>query len=275
MDNNLLDNNLIETYLSNYDNYEKKVIYRFNIGYGGIGDYIKFFMCLLNVCIQNQIQIYFLQGNTIIEKYIKLKYEKMYIKSENISSMIEITDINEFSNINTTDYFYVIPNCFYHFFEGHLCNIPILKESSKIFYFTNDIIMHANSLIDFNVYTSIHLRLGDKYLETDNNYIFCKEDERSYDENTLFNYIETNNTKNLLFFCDNNKYKLMIKNKYPYVTIFNHEIGHTSLINTTESQVFNTVTEFYILSNSQNIYIASHSGFSQIAAKFNNIPYII
>jgi hypothetical protein len=232
-------------------------------------------MCLLNICIQNEIQIYFLQGNTYVEKYIRLKYEKMYIKNENIISMIEIKDINQLSNINTTDYYYLFTSCLYQLSIGHLFNIPIVKETSKIFYFTNDIIVNANSLIDFNTYTSIHLRLGDKYLETDPNFILSKEDERNYDENALFSYIETNNNINLLFFCDNNKYKLMIKNKYPHVTILNHNIGHSSLENTTENQVFNTVTEFYILSNSQYIYIASHSGFPIVAASFNNIPYII
>jgi hypothetical protein len=274
-DNNLPDNKLIETYLSNYDNYKKKIIFCFHIGIGGIGDYIKFFMCLLNFCIEHEIQIYYLQGKTIIEKYIKLKYEKMYIKSENIPSMIEITNTDNISNMNTTDYYNVFPPCLYRFFEGHLCNITILNEISKIFYFTHDIELYANKLIDFDIYTSIHLRLGDKYLETDSNYIQCRDDERAYDENSLFNYIETNRNKNILFFCDNNKYKLMIKNKYPYVTILNLDIGHTSLFNTTEDQVFNTVTEMYILANSQNLYLASHSGFSQIAAKFKNIPYII
>ena len=66
--------------------------------------------------------------------------------------------------------------------------------------------------------------------------------------------------------------KKKIKNKYNNIIILDYEIGHTSLSNTTYKQTLDTVTEFYILTNSDKIYAVTQSGFSIIASKFKNIP---
>ena len=58
----------------------------------------------------------------------------------------------------------------------------------------------------------------------------------------------------ILFFCDNNNYKLKIKKKYKNIIITDAQIGHTSLSNTTNKQILDAVTEFYLLTNSQLIY---------------------
>ena len=52
------------------------------------------------------------------------------------------------------------------------------------------------------------------------------------------------------------------------------EIGHTSLNNTTEKQILDAITEFYLITQSTKIYAASHSGFSIVASKFKNVPCI-
>ena len=43
----------MDEYISKYDSFEKKVVYIFYRGIGGIGDYIKFFMYILKLCIYN------------------------------------------------------------------------------------------------------------------------------------------------------------------------------------------------------------------------------
>jgi hypothetical protein len=115
--------------------------------------------------------------------------------------------------------------------------------------------------------------MGDKFLETDNEYIIAKDDERLFNEEKLFNFIEKNNYNNIIFFCDNNNYKIKIKNKYNNIIIFEHQIGHTSLLNTTYEQTLNTITEFYIMTNSDKIFSTAESGFSIMASKFKNIPF--
>ena len=102
----------------------------------------------------------------------------------------------------------------------------------------------------------------------------CKNDTRSFSSEKIFKFIENNKDKSIIFFCDNNSEKLKIKNKYNNIIISTAQIGHTSLSNTTNKQILDSITEFYILSNSHLIYSASNSGFSQMASKFNNIKYI-
>lgn len=77
--------------------------------------------------------------------------------------------------------------------------------------------------------------------------------------------------KIFFFCCDNNNYKLKLKEKYSNIIITNCDIGHTSLTNTTAKQILDGITEFYILTNSKIIFAASYSGFSIMASKFNKI----
>lgn len=145
-----------------------------------------------------------------------------------------------------------------------------------VFYFTDEIKINSKYLfpLNNNNYISIHLRLGDKYLETDKAYVLCKGDTRSFSEEKIYEFIEKNYGKNIFFCCDNNEYKLKIKEKYNNVIITNCDIGHVSLSNTTKKQIIDAITEFYILTNSKLIFAASNSGFSIVASKFNNIPLL-
>jgi hypothetical protein len=119
----------------------------------------------------------------------------------------------------------------------------------------------------------MHLRLGDKHMDIDQKYLNGSSDSRVFDENQIFNFIKNNIEQNrIIFVCDNNAYKLKIKNKNDLIIISNCDISHSGLIIATEKQVLDCITEFYILTNSQHIYSFSSSGFSETAAKFKNIP---
>ncbi len=122
--------------------------------------------------------------------------------------------------------------------------------------------MNVKNILPVSIteYISIHLRLGDNFLETNNNDITW-DDVRVFSEEKLYKFIEDNYEKNIIFFCDNNKYKLKLKNKYNKIIITNSEIGHTAIVNTTVKQTLDAITDFYILSNSQLIYAASFSVF--------------
>jgi hypothetical protein len=247
----------MENYINKYDIFEKKMVYDFVLGDGGIGDCIKFFMFILESCIKNNIRLYYKKNNIEIEKYIKLKYDKMYITEDIIENLDNISIVKTYLYYPTVNYDFSI-------------NIK------DVFYFTNEIKLNCNNLIPSNInnYISIHLRLGDKYLETDKNFVYCVNDERVFTEEKIFKFIEDNYNENIFFCCDNNSYKIKIKEKYNNIIITNCNIGHTSLSNTTSKQILDTLTEFYILSNSNLIFCGSYSGFSIVASKFNNIPII-
>jgi len=242
----------MESYISRYDQFDNVIVYDFNLGDGGIGDCIKFFMFVLEKCIKNNTRLYYKRNNIEIEKYIKLVHEKMYITEDSIDGM----------NIVRPQYFYATITYDY--------SIPF----QDVFYFTEEVKINRDILMPPNItnYISIHLRLGDKYLETDKKFVLCVNDERDYSEEEIHKVIENNPGKNIFFCCDNRAYKRALKEKYENIIITDCAIGHTSLSNTTQKQVLDSVTEFYILTNSDMIYISSFSGFSMVAAKFKNIP---
>jgi len=242
----------MNSYIDNYDSFNEKIIYNFKVGDGGLADNIKFFIVILESCMKNNIRLYYKKNNITIEKY-----NKMYIDENQIKQL---------SNVKfKTPYMYYSTKTF---------NYSI--DIKDVFYFTDEVKTRCTHLFPSNIinYISIHLRLGDKYLETDENYLQCKNDVRSFSEEKLYEFIEKNYNKNIFFCCDNNNYKLKIKEKYNNIIITNCLIGHTSLSNTTEQQVLDAITELYILTNSEMIISASMSGFSMVASKFNNIPLI-
>jgi len=249
----------------------KTVVYCFSIGDGGVGDAIKFFMYALMLCKKYNITIRYFQQGILLEQYIKLRDPTIYISKDELKPTRLISE-DQFPNLIDDGFYNIVtPYTFYSTFSYDLIDIPI----SDVFYFSSEIIENSNKIAqNLKDYTSIHLRMGDKYLETDIAYIQCPNDIREFNEKALFKYIEENSNSTLLFCCDNQTYKQTIHSKYPFVHTLDISIGHTGLHNTTETQIRDTVTEFYILTNSKQIIAASQSGFSIVASKFKQTPII-
>jgi len=257
----------MDEYLNKYDSFDKIIVFDFKLGAGGIGDLLKFFMYLINYGIKNNIRVHYLINNITIEKYLILKYNKFYIKYENMDNIIKITNKDELLTIQPNIYYLIKPEILYNIFS-----YDTIIPYEQVFDFSDIVKMNYNKILYINFkYISIQLRLGDKYLETDQKYIQCLFDTREYDETKIFKFIEENHYKNIIFFCDNQSYKLKIKEKYNNIIITNCEIGHTSLSNTTEKQILDSITEFYIMTNSDKIIMASRSGFPMTASKFKNL----
>ena len=246
----------MNTYIQNFQSFSKKLVYDFKLGDGGIGDNIKFFMYMLESCMKTNTQLYYKKNNIEIEKYIKLKYEIMYINDTELNELQYINVIRPYALYSSVNYNYSIP-------------------VSDVFYFSDEVKINKSRIFPpMTNYVSVHLRLGDKYLETDKNYVLCKEDVREFSQQKIHKFIEDNVNENIFFCCDNKKYKLDLKAKYNNIIITDCDIGHTSLSNTSSESILNAVTEFYILTNSSCIFAGSSSVFSIIASKFNNIPLL-
>lgn len=247
----------MDHYMDRYDSFHKKIVYNFRLGDGGIGDCIKFFMFLLNVCMKNDTRLYYKRNGTELEKYLKLKYEKMYIEEEGIRKLDHVEIVKPQMYYEKIQYEYGI-------------------AAKDVFYFTEEVAVNCRYLFpaDITNYISVHVRLGDKFLETDNRYVMCKNDVRNFSEEDLYALLDENRGKHIFFCCDNKAFKTKIKEKFANIIVTTCEIGHTSLSNTTKRQVLDSVTEFYILTNSEMIYSTSLSGFSRLASKFNNIPFV-
>jgi hypothetical protein len=258
----------MEEYLDKYDSLNKIIVYDFKLGDGGVGDLLKFFMYLVNYGVRNNIKIHYLINDILIENYLKLIYHKLYIKYEDMNNIINIKHESEMNTLQPNIYYLIKPSVLYNIIS-YETSIPY----ELLFDFHENVKINCQIMLDHKVdnYISLHLRLGDKYLETDQKYIQCLFDTRKYYEDKIFKFIEENHDKNIIFFCDNQAYKLKIKEKYDNIIITNCEIGHTSLINTTEKQVLDSITEFYLMTNSDKIIMASNSGFPITASKFKNI----
>jgi hypothetical protein len=257
----------LEKYLENFESFDKIIVYKFGKLNGGIGDLTKFFIYLLQICIKYNIRLYYLLLDNEIDNFLQLKYTKMYLNTNELKDITYIRNINQIANLQSNMYYIVTPNIFYNIFKYD----NILISLNKIFTFSDIIIKNAKKIIDDKEYISVHLRLGDKHLEVDKKYVCVQNDEREFNEQKLFDFLENNKDKTILFFCDNETYRKKIKERFN-VTITNFKIGHTSFIITSELEIMNTVTEFYLLANSIHIYKASYSGFSIMASKFMNIP---
>jgi hypothetical protein len=257
----------IENYLNEYSTFKKYIVYEFR-NIGGIGDMLRFYSFLFSVCMKHKIRLYYLQTGIEIEKYIQLKHKIMYITPQEIShsAVLNIDNIDDIEKLQDNIYYIAYPNHLYSVYNIEIAFSPL----NNILYFTDEIVTFANKILNSSNYNSVHLRLGDKFLEVEQQYIICKDDKREYNEDKLIDFFKNN--KNIVFFCDNMKYKQKMKELFPDIIVTNLKIGHTALNCTTQNESFNTVVEFYLLSNSAHIYKASDSGFSIMASKFNNIP---
>jgi hypothetical protein len=253
LENSILD---MDTYLQEYKSYENKVVYNFGLGSGGIADCIKFFMFLLEECMKQKKQLYYKKYNIELENYIKLKHDALYIDDDGIKALDCVEEIHPHMCYSTVH-----------------CNYSI--NINEVFTFSDEVIRNSNLLFPEPIqgYISLHVRLGDKFLETDVNFIYCIDDKRDFSEEKIESFLKENHTKPIFFCSDNKAYKLRMKEKYN-ISITNCDIGHTSLSNTTSKQILDAVTEFYILTHSEKIYSGSRSGFSLLASKFNSIPFI-
>ena len=220
-------------YLCKFNHYDKFLVYRFNKMSGGLGDLTKFFMYLLNICIKQNIRLYYLNTNNDINKYFKI-IDKFSIEPQELVNTLYISNEYEIYNLAPNVYYIIEPYTLYAKFSYELLTINF----NNVFYFDNEIIINSKNFVNidnFN-YISIHLRLGDEYLETDKQFIICNGDKREFNENNIFEFI-LNSNDNIIFFCDNSQYKNKIKILFNKIIITDFNIGHTGLKNTNEQQI--------------------------------------
>ena len=174
----------MNSYIENLNSYHNAIVYDFDEKNGGLGDFFKFFMIILQECMNSKMRFYYKIKNIGIEKYIKLKYSCMYIKENEILNLKNVA-IKQ-------------PKQYYYKNDIYAGNLRL----NEVFYFNNEVKLNVNTILPSvpKEYISIHLRLGDRFLETDKKYILCKRDKRVYSERKLFAFIEQNIDKNILFF---------------------------------------------------------------------------
>jgi hypothetical protein len=250
----------MDEYVRDYPTFQTHIVFVFGLGDGGLGDFVKYFVIVLSFCKTHKIAAHCLVTGTHLEKHVRLRHD-WYVTDVPTQRLDALT-----SKLTPHVFYGLSPQSLY------TCQVDKSFPYSEVFTFSDAVLELARSFHVPDRYTSIHLRMGDKFLETDKKFVLCVDDQRSFREEDLVRWIER---PNVVFFCDNYAYKMKIKSKCPQVYVTDWPVAHSSLANTTEEQVMYAVAEYVIMTRSVNIIAASKSGFSKTSACFHRIPYHI
>ncbi len=235
----------------------KTHIYTYDFGDGGLGDFINYLMYAIykygeKVSIKIDHPIY---------KYLVFKDESYDYKKNRPINECQIIKAKDFweEQINDKEYFKK-KNKFYDYFD-----------------FTEKLTKIAESLIPKRDYSTVHIRLGDGYLENKNRtHMWCLDDKRLDGRNSDY-YVEIISKitdKPLMLFSDNNIFKKEIKEKVEDIIINDFDIihtGHTYVDSTDfDKQLELTIVEFLLLVKSKKIHALTHSLFSIMAYLIGN-----
>lgn len=266
----------VNSYFSTILEKQKKLLFRFPLTNGGIGDMIKFFICALDIAIRYDLRICFLKSDNPITKYLISRCEHIYIEDKELdgSSIIPVQQYNQIEelsrNIDAGSTIQVSPHIFY--------DIPIYEivdkyNISEIFKFTDDIYQMKKDNNISEEYVSVHIRRGDKHIEAASSVKQVPHDSRPFDQTNFDNMVNNLFTDNkaVMLFSDSMVFKKMMSKKFDKLQCLDLKIGHTTWTNTSDEQIKNTVFEFYILCNSVKIIANCVSGFSKMASAINKI----
>jgi hypothetical protein len=242
-----------------------------NIQYwGGIGDMIKYMM-------------YFIEK---FDKLCQTSEDKFCINIEHPikNYLIFKNDNINYSKYNRKEYDQILYTTTNFFNEYNDLDIETINFY-KYFNFTDEIYKKYNEIKPNNNYETIHIRLGDKYLENTNRIgPLCNDDDRikNKDENYYFDIIGkiiSESKNDVILLSDNKNFKNNCKNKFNQLIINDINIIHTG--NRYEDgtdynkELIMTLSEFLLISNSSKVHALTYSGFSIIAHKILSISQFI
>jgi len=252
----------MEEYLLVRPTYSKKIIFMIPHFQGGIGDFIKYFLFLVQLSIQKQLKVYFAVTDLKMIKWLKMRYPELYCKPR---FPIILQHICQLDNLLADIEYIIQPHLLYRTFTYE----ALYLKGSDVFEFAPEIV-ERSKLFPIEKYRSLHIRLGDKFLEIPVEQNQCVTDVRLFNQKSVIECIQQN--PGIMIFCDNLAYKTSLKEKYE-ILITPFKIGHTCLPSTSDDVIMDTLTEFYLLAKSQHIYSASDSGFPKMASNFYGVPF--
>jgi hypothetical protein len=218
--------------------------------------------------MKHGIQIFY--ERNCFEPYLKLRHTNWYIDLRTIKHRRRLKENEIPKRVKPDRHCIVIPQILWKSFMDYneLC-IP----ACEIFQFSDKVQAHGKlSLPISEPYIALHIRLGDKFLETEKKNILCPNDVRQFAEEQLFSFLTTNSNRTIVVFCDNRSYKEKLKQLYTNLILTECAVGHTSSGNSTEQEALGAFAEFYLMTKSEKIVAATRSGFSIMASKMYQCP---
>lgn len=256
--------------------YTKRVIiFEYNFPMGGIADFIKFFICTLELMERYKTLIYI---NILhpIRNYMNIKSKYLLNEKDNFQPI----DLSKFKNmkfddiissnrvikIKPTDYHYYNIN----FDLSHGVNDPPNKKYNldEYFSFNADLYPKINEK-----YECIHIRMGDKFLEVKASY-YQGNDTRNFKFDDSIKKIELileKDNGNFFIIADNNEIKRKIQTIFPSINVFSYvDIVNISEIYPADSNfnlaMENVIKEFLFMVGATKIHALTYSGFSIVSS---------
>jgi hypothetical protein len=266
----------------------------------GLGDFIRGSYFIIQFCIANDLKYTIDFSNHPISKFLKNSSNDNFIQRPEISEKINKFEDNNFqpnikngiedslprcslkneikqylnSQIIYNNAAYIYTNAFPNNNPNKLQQdyIKYMLEPVDEIYDTVNTVLKTLSLRK-QEYMAIHIRLGDKYINT-----------KELKEQNIINKIKEklrllNQNKNYLLISDNNNIKNLISYEFPFIKIFTHEITHTGEgFELNDNSLKNTLVDFYLMSCSSRIMSFSTynhgSGFSKWCASTFDLSYV-
>lgn len=302
---------------NNNDKDQQTVLYYVDYRSGGLCDILKFLNLVIYLCEKHKLNL----------KILITTYLRHFLKIDK-SLLFDLNDKNKINNIltkktNWLKYYSQKHTTFRDFVNNYKNKYLIIDpvdlfrlrnidyelpidinykdgfDQSNIFYnildfinFNDEVYNRYNDTIQkYNVTESfycIHLRCGDKYLESKPiNTYYCGNDKRYNDINNIIlrvkdaiNSIDDGNTNknSIILFCDNSCVKKIIRSKFKNIIIIDSNIIHVgydySKTDIEHDKIKNgfidTLVDFIYLINSKETHAITYSGFSLYSAFLSN-----
>lgn len=238
------------------------IVYKFKLGYGGIGDFIKF----MELCIKKS----------------KIMNTKFYINLDHpMKEFIQIKDKYIFNPHKTKIYETIKPFTFYNKFDKNsFINKKIIFNPLQYFTFSKECLDNcSNLLLKNNInnnYEGIHLRMGDSKMNSTKKNQFDNRVKNLNFHDTIDKIVSSKIDTIFLLFTDNKQIKTEIFEKFDNIRILNIEIIHTSdcYNNKFQKNLKDNISEFVLLSKAKKIHSISYSGYPIVASWIYSNPLV-
>ena len=248
----------------------------------GMGDYIRGTIALFYFCRQYNYELFLDNDHEI---FLFLRSHPRFLKDHPLSnSTNEVLPPIDYSSIyhqlermfQSNESFCTMTNSFYKSPSGVLENWPVITNECREF--ITDIFTPSDEILEqmdnrFNHlsinkekgYSVIHLRLGDAYLHNDH----VNKDVLGVLVSKIRNVVSEN--KQYILLADSEKMSQEIVGQIPGLFYWQGSKIHLGDLRTTTEQdkqiaVRNTMTDFFIMRECDEIYCLHSSGFSKVAS---------
>jgi len=286
-DDDIGKNDILVAYINNKSCVHKYLtLCKTNPQSPGLADFLRGTIALYNFSKLYDYKL-FIECSHPMFNYLKPNKNFIVDGSSNVIEFLPPLSYPDIYNKLTTEFekgssFSTITNSFYNLQNDCLTNFGFISDECR--QYMQDILSPSeeiNKKIDL-VFTSIyninivnnfkiiHLRFGDKYLY---NNIF-HENLYNSSFNKISELVNKNSHIKFVLLSDSSIIANELKKNIPLLNYWDNSKTHMGdLNNSSDSAVFDTMTDFFIMSKSNEILVLNGSGFSHIVSIIYNIKY--